>query len=252
MVDYPALSGIDDPAQARVALVVNKQIAHVPLLGMGLQPLDAMLTALAALITVTDRGLYFTGADAPALFTLTAAGRALMDDADAAAMRTTLGVNAAKATFASVTLSGTSVDFTGIPAGVTRITVNLAGASMTSTTAPYFQLGDSGGVETSGYLSDLVVLSNAAAVACSNNTVAFQIGNGVAAQTYHGSIVFNLVNASTNTWEATGNFAFSNGAAHTFTAGTKPLSATLDRVRITSSSGADTFDAGTANISWEF
>lgn len=92
MVDYPAISGVDDASQTRVALIQNKQIVHAPLLGLPIQPLDAMLTALAALVTVADRGLYFTGADAPALFTLTAAGRALLDDADAAAQRATLGV----------------------------------------------------------------------------------------------------------------------------------------------------------------
>lgn len=58
----------------------------------GKQPLDAMLTALAALTTVADRGLYFTGVDAPALFTLTTFIRTLLDDADAAAARATLDV----------------------------------------------------------------------------------------------------------------------------------------------------------------
>ena len=54
------------------------------------QPLDAMLTALAALVTVADRGLHFTGADAPALHTQTAFARTLLDDADATAARATL------------------------------------------------------------------------------------------------------------------------------------------------------------------
>lgn len=56
------------------------------------QPLDATLTALAGLSTVADRLPYATGADAFALATFTAFGRSLVDDADAAAGRTTLGL----------------------------------------------------------------------------------------------------------------------------------------------------------------
>lgn len=56
------------------------------------QPLDATLTAYAALTGVADRLPYFTGADAFSLATFTAFARTLLDDATAAAMRTTLGL----------------------------------------------------------------------------------------------------------------------------------------------------------------
>lgn len=56
------------------------------------QPLDATLTALAGLTTAADRGIYFTGSDTASVFVLTSAGRALLDDADATAQRTTLGL----------------------------------------------------------------------------------------------------------------------------------------------------------------
>lgn len=253
MADIPAISGFTDASAARIVLYQSEKLVHAPALEIGLQQFDAMLTALAALVTVADRGLYFTGADAPALFTLTAAGRALLDDADAAAMRTTLGVNAAKATFAAVaTTSGTSIDFTSIPAGVTRITVNLNGVSTSGTAIPYLQLGDSGGVETTGYLGTRTVLANAAAVTVSSETAAFAWGGGSAANVFHGSLVLTLVNAATNVWVCSGNIAYSNATGLTIVAGSKPLSATLDRVRLTTSNGTDTFDAGSANISWEF
>lgn len=58
----------------------------------GKQPLDTDLTAIAALTSAADRLPYSTGAGTWSLATFTAAGRALVDDADVAAQRTTLDV----------------------------------------------------------------------------------------------------------------------------------------------------------------
>lgn len=62
----------------------------------GKQPLDADLTAIAGLVSAANKFAYATGAGAWALADLTAAGRALLDDADAAAQRTTLNVDASR------------------------------------------------------------------------------------------------------------------------------------------------------------
>lgn len=56
------------------------------------QPLDAGLTSIAGLTTAANKMLYTTAADVYAVADLTAAGRAILDDADAAAQRVTLGV----------------------------------------------------------------------------------------------------------------------------------------------------------------
>jgi hypothetical protein len=68
----------------------NMQVLN-QLAGGSFQPLDATLTALAALSGSAGQMLYWTGTDTFSLITTTTAGRALLDDADASAQRTTLG-----------------------------------------------------------------------------------------------------------------------------------------------------------------
>jgi hypothetical protein len=61
-------------------------------IGTNVQAYDPGLTSIAGLTTTADRMIYTTASDVYAVTTLTAAGRAILDDADAAAQRTTLGL----------------------------------------------------------------------------------------------------------------------------------------------------------------
>lgn len=82
------------------------------------QPLDATLTALAGLSTSGNQLIYATGSDTFALSTLSAYGRSLIDDADAATARTTLGLGTIATQDANnVTITGGSIDGCTIDGG---------------------------------------------------------------------------------------------------------------------------------------
>ena len=142
--------------------------------------------------------------------------------------------------------SGTSIDFTGLPSGVRRITVMFSGVSTNGTSNYLIQLGDSGGVETTGYLSGV---SNY--VAYQSFTTGFGVmRNNGASSVWAGSIVLTLVTG--NSWVSNGNLDDSSAGAQIMSsAGSETLSDTLDRVRITTVNGTDTFDAGSVNILYE-
>jgi hypothetical protein len=146
--------------------------------------------------------------------------------------------------------SGTSIDFTSIPSWVKRITVMFSGVSTNGTSAVQVQLGDAGGVETTNYLG--AIARSGAGTAGANNSAGFLLeDSGSASVVRHGSIVITQLVSTTNTWSAFGVIGRSDSANAYMQGGSKALSATLDRFRITTVNGTDTFDAGTINIMWE-
>ena len=160
----------------------------------------------------------------------------------------TVGVINSKTAVAST--SGTSIDFTGIPSGVKRITVMFNGVSLTGTDALLIQLGDSGGIETTGYSSAVAFVG--ASTSGNSRTDGYVITvSGNASNTYAGAIT--IVNLSGNTWVANGGMIYESTTPTSFvmvSTGVKTLSAQLDRLSVTRT-GTNTFDAGTINILYE-
>jgi hypothetical protein len=146
--------------------------------------------------------------------------------------------------------SGTSIDFTSIPSWVKRITVMFNGVSTNGSSSIQCQIG-SGSVDTSGYLS----IASFTATSGSSGASAFTAGFGISVisagtDTLNGSFTICLLNS--NTWTQQGS-VFRNAGTNVIqcSSGSKTLSGTLDRVRITTVNGTDTFDAGSINILYE-
>jgi hypothetical protein len=144
--------------------------------------------------------------------------------------------------------TNTFIDFTGIPSWVKRITVMFSGISTNGTSVPIIQLGDSGGIEITGYLGTGMYGTNG--VVASNFTTGFATGNiSDVGSTRHGIATISLIN--TNTWCFSSQLGNSDVALIGWGAGSKSLSDTLDRIRITTVNGTDKFDAGLFNILYE-
>ena len=154
--------------------------------------------------------------------------------------------NIIKSGTAVASTSGTSIDFTSIPSWVKRITVMFSGVSTNGTSNYQVQIG-AGSVTTTGYVG------GASQAGASPTQVTLTSGLGVsasqtAALTTSGSAVFYTLGS--NVWVGVSTTTRSDGYGQQ--GGTTiTLSGTLDRVRITTVNGTDTFDAGTVNILYE-
>lgn len=149
------------------------------------------------------------------------------------------------------TASGTAINFTDVPSWARKITVMLSGISTSGTSNLIMQIGDSGGIETSGYLGAASQTANATAVAASNFTTGFGVTAVLSAvSVVHGSMTLTRMDGTTNRWVANGQVAFSDPQTHQ-SAGSKALTAALDRIRLTTVGGTDTFDAGSVNVLYE-
>lgn len=148
---------------------------------------------------------------------------------------------------AVATTSGTAVDFTGIPSWVKQITVMLNGVSTSATSNLQVQIG-SGSVTVTGYASAASL--NATNVTATTGSVI--TANVAATSSFNGIVTIALLNSSSFIWAFSSGIASAAGTvgAH-IGGGGVTLSGVLDRVRITTVNGTDTFDAGSVNILYQ-
>lgn len=148
-----------------------------------------------------------------------------------------------------VSASGTSIDFTGIPSWVKRITVIFNGVSTNGTSPILVNIGDVEGMETTGYTSTSAYSQSGNLAGALNSTSGFLVNTGTGiANSHNGKMI--ITNITGNTWVESFVIAL-NSATAFFGGGNKTTSNILDRIRITTVNGTDTFDAGQINIMYE-
>lgn len=147
---------------------------------------------------------------------------------------------------AQATTSGTAIEFTSIPSWAKRVTIMFTGLGSSSTGVPTIQLGTVSSYETSSYSGTGL-----------SNTTAYAISTGFALRDSWSNVmringVFSIVllDASSNTWSATGSIARTDTAGFISVSGSKVLASALTRARLYID-GTQTFTAGSANYFYE-
>ena len=193
-------------------------------------------------------GGVITTADASGILQLQTAGvTALTIDAS---QNVTFAKSILTSATAQASTSGTSIDFTGIPSWVKRITVMFNGVSTNGTSGIRFQLMVGGVAVTTNYNSASYTITNAVAAGVTAVTNGFSLTLASASSVNHGQIV--LCQLSSNAWTGTGSFFDSLATERiAVTTGRAFSVGTVDGIRVTTNGGTDTFDAGSINIMYE-
>jgi hypothetical protein len=146
--------------------------------------------------------------------------------------------------------SGTSIDFTSIPAWVKRVTCIFNNVSTNGSSAIIIQAGISTGAVTSGYTNTggLVTTVNNTTRGVTSTNGFLTIGSGSASAYFFSGTIVLVSLGTADTWIATGMVNNTGNSDITMTAGQVALGGTLDRIRFTASNGTDIFDTGTVNI----
>jgi len=150
---------------------------------------------------------------------------------------------------ATATTSGTSVNYGGIPSGTSLIFVMFSGWSNTSGYDGAITIGDSGGIETSGYSSDTQFSRSNGTTYYATGSSAFLMKGGWGSLAFHGQMVLTLLDSSTNLWASSHSLSGTFSGGTVWGGGSKALSGELTQVQFSATPSA-TFTGGSVNISY--
>lgn len=151
---------------------------------------------------------------------------------------------------APVSLSGAAVTLaSSIPDWVTKICVSIYDGGTDGSDQWVIRLGDSGGIEATGYTGTAAALG--ATTAVTSHTTGFGIRSTGTVTVISGNMHLVLHDSATNKWTQANGFD-SQSTAFLYTgAGRKALDSVLTQLEITTTGGTDLFDAGTASVTYE-
>jgi len=148
---------------------------------------------------------------------------------------------------AQASTSGTAIDFTGIPSWVKKITVMFNNVSTSGASSLQMQLGDATSIETTGYLGSTGYAGSPSVAA--RSTTGLLVAQVDAETVTMGMAIITLVSGTS--WVHQAVTGRSTTDYVNMAGGSKTLTGTLTRIRITTVNGTDTFDAGSVNIMYE-
>jgi hypothetical protein len=181
----------------------------------------------------------------------TATGQTLTSPTITGAVVSSMASSVITSGTAVASTSGTNIDFTSIPSWVKRLTIMLNGISLSGSAHLLIQIGTGGTPTTSGYNSaSSYATINTSSSGGVTSTTGFIMYFASAA--YVDSGHFTITNISGNIWICSGMVGNTTSIPYTGqTGGNVSLGGTLNMLRITTSNGTDTFDAGSVNILYE-
>ena len=146
------------------------------------------------------------------------------------------------------TTSGVEIDVTGIPSGVRKITITFDHVRNNGTDRMRLQIGDSGGIETTGYDSGVAWEGSGGYPGLYEDGSGFAFC-GLSGAGYEVNGTLTLLNASGNKW--VGSWVSYAGSYYCqFGGGTKTLSGELTQLRI-ENTGTNTFNLGNLTVFYE-
>ena len=148
----------------------------------------------------------------------------------------------------SQSASGTTVSFTGIPSWAKRITILMFEVATVSSGIPAIRAG-TGSYESLNYLAVNSNINGSTTPGSASATTSWDlITGGGSGNVYTGQVVITRVTG--NYYTIASQIRYSTSSS-TLTTGYKQFSATIDRIQLLMSTGADTFNAGSINIMYE-
>jgi hypothetical protein len=197
-------------------------------------------------ITIQDEGTVLTSNVASIDFT--GSGVSATATGNVVTVNITSGNNPEYTVPVNTTSSNAVTITTSVPSWAKRITVLFNGLSTTGTSGIQVQVG-SGSFDTTGYSS--ASSSGGSSVISVQYTTGFGVRVAAATNSVSGAMV--MYNVSGNTWVTTHTMGSTSAASPAFFmgGGTKTLTGALDRIRVTTITGSETFDAGSVNVLYE-